>query len=194
MDLEEIDFGVFKWLDYKNLVDSDGYKLEIHSQKDLNIDEFIVLFYVLFSNYLDDLVIGQFGEDSEWRDFCLDTWDIDKDRYDYNPSNKSEYTKNYLTMLLQNNIPVDYTGHCKCHNWNMFLSVVINCVFNNIAPYSVLIYAPSYDFVFYFHHSKSIGLYYKNLNEELIDIIEKAKLENMTIENFSDQRLAKFNV
>jgi hypothetical protein len=44
--------------------------------------------------------------------------------------------------------------------------------------------------MFYFHHTGSIGVYYKELNETIKYIIKKVKERGLKIENTNDDRLA----
>ena len=178
-------FDTYRWLDFSNLPNSDGCKFEIHNE-DIEVDtsEFIMLFYSLFGNYLDDLIVGQFGEKSSWDDYCIDTWDHKNDRYDYSPKGKTPSTAAYLKMLIDNNIEADYTGFCKCLNWDSFLPIIINCLVSHAAPYSIMTYISDKDVVFYFHHTGSFGVYYKELNDPVKYILERVEHEGLKISNF----------
>ena len=189
--LEKINFEAYDWLNFESLPNSHGYKFELYDNSESGIGEFILLFYSLFKKFINDLHIGQFGSKAEWGDFCIDTWDIQNDRYDYSPEGKCKSTSAYLSMLIENEIAPNYTGFCKCHNWDKFLSIILDCIFNHTATYSVMIYVPTYEFVFYFHPTKSFGLYYKELNDGIKHIIEKAKVEGLEIKNANDKRLNK---
>ena len=189
--LEKVNFESYDWLDFESLPNSDGYKFELYDSSDSGIGEFILLFHSLFRKFINDLYIGQFGSEAAWGNFCIDTWDIQNDRYDYSLEGKRKSTSAYLSMLTENEIAPNYTGFCKCYKWNKFLSIILDCVFDHIATYSVMIYAPSYEFVFYFHHTKSFGIYYKELNDGIKYVLEKAKVEGLEIKYANDKRLSK---
>ncbi len=84
------DFKPFTWLDFDFLPNSDGYKCEIYFEENGNISDYIMPFYQLFKPYLDDLLIHTFHPDGQWGNFCIDTWDITNDEYDYSVDNKSK--------------------------------------------------------------------------------------------------------
>lgn len=187
--LEKTRFNAYSWLNFESLPDSKGYKFELYPNSDLNITELVLLFYSLFKKFIDGLQIGQFGKNAEWGDFCVDTWDLHHNRYDYSPEGKSKSTSAYLNMLIANEIEPDYNGFCKSLNWEKFLPIILDCILSHTASYSVMIYAPNDEFVFYFHHTGSIGVYYKELNNGVMHIIEKAKAEDLEIKNTNDERV-----
>lgn len=182
-------FNGFDWLNFDYLPDSEGYKFEIYlDQIDNLVPYFVSHFYSLFGQLSDELVIGTFAN-CMWGDFCLDTWDVQNDRYDYSSSNKGEPTASYLDMLHDSEIEPNYQGYCQCVDWNIFLYVTLSCVIKHTAPYSMMFYAPTYEFVYYFHHSGSLGVYYREFNDEIKMIIRKAKEENLEINNTNDARI-----
>lgn len=187
--LDKTQFDTYNWLNFESLPESNGYKFELYPDSDLDTAELVLLFYSLFGQFLNDFRVGQFGGDTSWGDFCIDTWDLHGDRYDYSPNGKSESTSAYLNMLIGNEIEPEYTGTCKVLNWDQFLPIVLDCILSHTAPYSVMIYNPNYDFVFYFHHTSSLGFYYKDLNEGVQHIIERAKMEDIEIRNSNDERI-----
>ncbi|UII22647.1 hypothetical protein [Fulvivirga ligni] len=185
------DFKGFDWLDFDYLPGSKGFKFEVYFKepKDL-VSKSILIFYSLFRSFLDDVLITTFGQDGEWGNFCLDTWDIENDRYDYSPHNKKEPTASYLSMLNDSGIEPEYNGYCKCINWDKFLYVMFHCVAQHTAPYSMMFYEPKNEFVFYFHHSGSFGIYYKDLNSSIKKVIRKVQEENLEIKNTNDKRVS----
>ncbi|GAA4234266.1 hypothetical protein GCM10022291_13310 [Postechiella marina] len=187
--LKKTQFKAYNWLNFESLPESDGYKFELYSKLDIDVTEITILFYSLFKKFIDDLQVGQFGINSEWGDFCIDTWDLHNDRYNYSPEGKSNSTAAYLTMLIENEIGPDYNGFCRSLNWDKFLPIVLDCILNHMASYSIMIYAPKHDFVFYFHHTGSIGIFYKELNDGVKHIIERAKIEDLDIRNANDERV-----
>ncbi|HBF19170.1 MAG TPA: hypothetical protein DDW81_03675, partial [Cryomorphaceae bacterium] len=76
-----------------------------------------------------------------------------------------------------------------CENWDKFLYIALHCIMSHNAPYSMMFYEPKNEFVFYFHHSGSLGIYYKELNNGVKSIINKAKEENLEITNTNDDRI-----
>ncbi|MFD0863720.1 hypothetical protein ACFQ1M_16010 [Sungkyunkwania multivorans] len=187
--LEKTEFNAYSWLNFESLPDSHGYKFELYPKSELNIDGFVILFYSIFEKFIDELQIGQFGRNNKWGDFCIDTWDLHNDRCDYSLEGKSKSTSTYLNMLTANEIEPEYTGFCKSLNWNRFLPIILDCIFNHIAPYSIMIYAPNCQLVFYFHHTGSIGVYYSDLNDGVMHVIDKAKIEDLEIKNINDERV-----
>ncbi len=187
--LEKIEFNSFGWLDFENLPNSQSYRLELYPETDSSIADLSILFHSLFRRFNDELIVGQFGREAEWGDFCIDTWDVKNDRYDYSPKGKSKSTSTYLNMLYENDIEPDYNGFCKSSNWDKFLPIILDCILNHTATYSVMIYAPNHEFVFYFHHTGSIGLYYKEMNDAITYVLEKAKSEDLEIKNTNDNRV-----
>ncbi len=189
--IEKTPFVAFSWLNFDSLPNSDGYRFELYSKHGLGIDELALMFYSLFHDFKDEIRIGQFGINSNWGDYCIDTWDIVNEKYDYTIDNKSLSTSDYLNMLSQNKIEPEYTGFCKCLNWDKFLPITLRCILDHTAPYGLLFYIPRCNLVFYFHHTGSFGVYYKELNDEVRRIVEKAKLEKLEIANSSDDRIIK---
>lgn len=184
------DFQGFDWLNFDYLPDSEGYKFEIYfnESKDL-VSQSILFFYSLFASFLNDLLIKIFGQAGEWGNFCLDTWDMDKDSYDYSPDNKEEPTASYLAMLRDSQIEPEYTGFCECTDWDKFLYITLHCVMSHKAPYSMMFYVPNHELVFYFHYSGSLGVYYRKLNVGVRHIIERAKAEDLEIKNTNDENV-----
>jgi len=179
--LQKTNFKGYEWLNFENLLYSKGSKFELHANDDLEIEEFIILFFSIFGKFINEIQLGQFGTNSEWGNFCIDVWDVENDRYDYSLDNKSETTSLYLKMLFENEIEPTYAGYCKCYDWDKFIPIIINCIINHSAPYSLMFYIPSYEFVFYLHHTNSFGIYYKKANKEIEYIIAKAKTESLEV-------------
>ena len=190
--LEKMDFRTFRWLNFDNLKESDCYRFEIYFEDNASLSEISSVSYMLFNPNLNDIFLGQFGVDSEWGDFCLDTWDINKDRYDYSLEGKSGPTLRYLKMLKENEVNPEYTGFCKLLNWYSFLEINLDCVLNHIAPYSTVFYNSKFQYMFYFHHSKSIGVYYKHLNEGVNHILNKIKAKGLNVINTNDKRVFNY--
>lgn len=183
-------FSGFTWLNFDNLPKSEGYKFEVYiPEPDDIVSDLILNFYILYRPYLDEILISEYRPDGKWGDFCIDTWDIENEANDYSPDNKHEPTASYLAMLRDNNIEPEYTGFCKCLNWDKFLYVTLHCIIKHAALYSMMFYVPNQQFVFYFHHTGSFGIYYKELNEEVKNILYKIREENLEIKNASDKRI-----
>ena len=162
-----------KWADLKYFPASKAQKCEIYLKEYTDtIGGLITLFDNLFGTLKEEITIYN----SSWWDFCLDTWDPNKDQYDYTASfdNKSKQSINYIRMLQESNIKIGYTGNCKCNNWNKFLEIILECIISHQAPYSPIFYSEEHNFFFYFHHSGSIGLYFKDseLVNNILDIAQ----------------------
>lgn len=166
----------FEWvqLDSEACIDTHGYKVEIYLDKEcFNIEDMKSLFYDLFGSIADELLIYN----SSWWDFCLDTWNIHEDISCYDTKLLSQETVRYLDMLKDSDIPKGYSGSCKCNNWDIYLTVTLACIVKGIAPYGDLIYDSQKQLFFYFHHTGSIGLYYKKSFPLLLDIMKNEKYD-----------------
>lgn len=160
------------WANLNSLTDSKGFKVEIYLNNNDNlVEELILMFYTLFQTTKDNVKIY----DPSWWDYCLDTWDPNKDQYNYELEGKSDETKKYLIMLKESSIELGYSGICRCNNWDKFLRVSLNCIVTHRAPYSHIFYHVEKDFFFYFHHTGSIGFYYKERNEAVEKILSFSK-------------------
>jgi hypothetical protein len=184
-------FTGFDWLNFESLTDSDGFKFEVYFEEtDDLVSQSISYFYLLFGNVQSEILIQDFKPGCKWGDFCLDTWNFHEDTYDYSADNKKEPTASYLAMIGNSGIEPEYIGFCQCLDWDKFLQVTLQCVMEHVAVYSMNFYIPSKRIMFYFHHTGSIGVYYKELNEAIKDIIKKVKERGLEIENTNDDRLA----
>ncbi len=174
--LEKINIKNFplKWVNLDSLTDSDGYKIEIYLiENDNLVKGLITMFHTLFKTVKNRVKIY----DLSWWDFCLDTWNPNLDKYDYELEGKSDETKSYLRMLKESSIELAYSGICRCNDWDKFLKIVLNCIVNHTAPYSPIFYDDENNFFFYFHHTGSIGFYYEKQNEVVGKILNIAKEE-----------------
>ena len=163
-----------KWANLHYFPESIAIKKEIYLINDKSlVDDLIIMFFTVFGSFKKNLYIYN----ESWWDFCLDTWDNNKDEHNYEIEGKSNETKDYMQMLKGSYIENEFSGSCICNNWDKFLSIVLKCIVNHIAPYSPIFYSETKDFFFYFHHSGSIGLYYNNPNEAIDKILKIANGE-----------------
>lgn len=162
------------------------YKIEIDYNENVKNKNFKQIILSIFKPFLDEIIIGQYTNESKWGDFCIDTWDVSLDKYDYSFEKKSNATIEYLAMLIDNSIEFEYRGYCKCNNWDNFLNIILNCLYTHIAPYSFLFYVPSSNFTFYLHHSDSFGVFYENMNNDLSLILKMIKSLDMDISYTND--------
>ncbi|MET4013469.1 hypothetical protein ABIB62_003317 [Mucilaginibacter sp. UYP25] len=84
-------------------------------------------------------------------------------------------TQQYLSMLNDSKVPIGYSGVCKMLNCKIILAKILPCITDHIAPYSPIFFSSKYQLFFYFHHTGSIGLYYRE-EEQVFQILERAKL------------------
>jgi len=162
------------WANLDSYTESKGHKVEIYLIKNENLIEgLILMFYTLFRTIKSNIEVYN----PSWWDYCLDTWNAKEDGYDYELEGKSVETKDYLIMLKESSIELGYSGICRCNDWDKFLSVILTCIVTHKAPYSPVFYDEENDFFFYFHHSGSIGLYYKEKNEVVEKILSTSKDE-----------------
>lgn len=174
--LEEITNQNFPltWANLNSYAESEGHRNEIYLINNENLIEgLILMFYALFRTIKSNIKVYN----PSWWDYCLDTWNVQEDMYDYELESKSVETKCYLTMLKESSIELGYSGICKCNDWDKFLSITLDCIVTHIAPYSPIFYDEENDFFFYFHHSGSMGFYYKERNEIVEKILSISKDE-----------------
>ncbi|SDL17516.1 hypothetical protein [Siphonobacter aquaeclarae] len=162
----------FRWFDSDGYRNSDAFRKEIYLKEEIDLQEhLVILFYNLFGKNKSDLIISN----KYWGAFCLDTWDLNSEDLNVELKEKSETSRSYLKMLVDSGIGYEYKGLCVCNDWGRFLSVILSCVLNHEAPYSPLFYNLNEQFLFYFHHTGSIGLYYRKENDVIKDIFHCAK-------------------
>jgi|SRR5690554_1773952 len=162
------------WANLDSYTQSKGHKNEIYLFNNENLIEGLTfMFYTLFGNIKSNIKVYN----PSWWDYCLDTWNAKEDVYDYELEGKSVETKCYLRMLIQSSIELGYSGICKCNDWDKFLSITLTCIVTHIAPYSHVFYDQENDFFFYFHHTGSMGFYYKTRNEVVEKILSTSKDE-----------------
>lgn len=182
MVLEKLNDHVFpfKWANLEYFPESEAFKKEIYLsnwQGDL-ITGLTALFEDLFCDIKDDVYVYN----DSWGDFCLETWNIQRDDYNYTLHDKSSVVRNYLAMLEESQIEPDYSGSCRCLNWDAFLTIVLKCIISGQAPYSPIFYSGLDDFLFYFHHSGSIGLYYRDgCNKRIRKILETSDKKYLVV-------------
>ncbi len=169
----------FKWANLDSYRDSEACRKEIYLKNPNKIvDGLMLMFSLLFRQSINNIIVYN----KSWWDFCLDTWDFENDNYNYDLKGKSIETQEYLRVLIESHIQIGYSGCCICNNWDRFLKVILNCVVTHQAPYSPLFCDIRNNYFFYFHHTGSIGLYYKEENSIIKDILLKS-LKEYTIED-----------
>lgn len=161
----------FDWANLNSYRESFAHRQEIYLKDHNNIVEGLsLLFYYLFGHRKKRLIIYN----KSWWNFCLDTWDFNNDEYNYDLDGKSIETREYLKILKRSEIPIDYSGCCTCMDWERFLFVILECIISYRAPYSPLFCDIEYEYFFYFHHTGSIGIYYKKENDVIKELLLKA--------------------
>ncbi len=170
----------FEWLDLEYLPNSFCMRKEIYLKDKTNLlENLAMLFYALFRKFRDQFIIAN----GQWGDFCLDTWYPNTNEYNYELEGKSQETKDYLKLLIDSKIEVNYSGLCICKNWDSFLSATLLCIINHKAPFSPLFFNLEEEFVFYFHHTGSIGLLYKAENETVKEILSNARRNSYLVKD-----------
>lgn len=162
------------WANLDSYKESKGSNVEIYLVNNENLIEgLILMFYNLFRTVKSNIKVYS----PSWWDFCLDTWNVEEDKYDYKLDGKSVESREYLIMLKESAIQIDYSGICKCNDWKKFLKITLACIITHKAPYSPVFYDDENSFFFYFHHTGSIGFYYEKQNEVVEKILNIAKEE-----------------
>lgn len=163
-----------EWANLDSYAETKGHKIEIYLIKNETLIEgLIVMFYTLFRAIKSNIKVYS----SSWWDYCLDTWNAKEDKYDYGLEGKSDESKEYLIMLKESSVELGYSGMCRCNNWDKFLSTILVCIVTHKAPYSPVFYDEENGFFFYFHHTGSIGFYYKMRNKVVEKVLNIAKDE-----------------
>lgn len=171
--LENPEFPL-KWANLEALRKNTCPRKEIYlKDSDDVLNDLIYLFYKLFGECKEQLLVY----DKLWWEFCLAVWNIEKDEFDFDINTKSENCGAYLTLLNESGIPRDYSGCCKCNSWDVFLPVILKCLLSHEAPYSPRFVNAKDEFFFYFHHSGSIGIYYKTAENKTIQGILQTAAE-----------------
>ena len=156
-----------KWAETEKLRENDSFRKEIYLRDEDEGDiqnGLIHLFYKLFGNVKDELLVY----DKLWWEACLSVWNINSDEYDFDINSKPSDCRAYLEMLEESEVKKDYSGCCRCNNWDQFLSIDLRCIISGEIPYSPLFVHSGSEFFFYFHHTGSIGIYYKDEGNENI--------------------------
>jgi len=162
------------WANLDSYTESKGSKVEIYLVNNENLIEgLILMFYTLFRTIKSNIKLYS----PSWWDFCIDTWNVKEDSYDYELDGKSVESKDYLIMLKESAIEINYSGICICNDWEKFLKIILTCIVTHKAPYSPVFYDEENSFFFYFHHSGSIGFYYKKQNDVIGKILNIANDE-----------------
>lgn len=192
--LEKYEFDIksqFSWLDRESLPDSKGFKFELYLKEDQNQSlDMISTFHNLFGLYLDEIIIAPLPENDIWGSFSEDVWgwSYEDDSYYAETDNISLITKEYLSILAKSNIEPTYSGCCKCKDWDAFLKVFIQCILEGYAWYSHLFFIPSINLFFYFDISFSLGIYFKEFNPKVLELLNLIKKNsNYRVENASDE-------
>ena len=160
-----------KWAKTEYLRENDSFRKEIYLKDEDLLNGLLGLFYELFGSCKNEILVYQI----QWWDMNLAAWDISTDTYNYEIDLKPDNVKAYLRMLDRSEIVKDYSGCCRCNDWDQFLPVVLRCVLSCEAPYGPLFVNTRDDFFFYFHHTGSIGIYYKDKENEVIrEMLDKA--------------------
>ncbi len=173
----------YNWIDYDFLPNSKGNRIELYFDDGEELSEYVQMFYYVFGHVMDDIKIGMHGLNGNWWDYCIDVWDFENDKFNYSSDNMTESSRRYIDFLKSNCIESNYTGLCKCNNWNAFLPITFNCILDHSAPYSHMYAVEQSDMLFYFHHSGSFEIYYKSQNKAVDRITEVALSEGFRIED-----------
>jgi hypothetical protein len=189
--LKKINFSPFPWLNLEYLPDSQGQKFELNAQVNSSSAEFIAAISSIFQPYSSTFIIGHQGEPGIWGDFCIDTWDFKNNVQNFQIKGKSPETQRYLQFLEENGVEPEYFGCCICKSWDIFIPIVWECVKSHNAPYSPIFYNLEHEYMFYIHHSFSVGVYYLQLNNGILEILSRSAFEKMEITNSTDPRVAK---
>ncbi|MES2266632.1 MAG: hypothetical protein V4520_07715 [Bacteroidota bacterium] len=162
----------FEWVNLNYYPESDAKKIEIYLADDVEPTAGMAkMFDTLFGYMKYEISVYS----KSWWNFCLDTWNVHTDLHNYALTDKSIETQRYLTILKECEMPHEYSGVCEVRNWKKFLSTILPCVTSKIATYSPIFFSEKHELFFYFHHTGSIGLYYRYDNNEITDLLKIAE-------------------
>lgn len=162
-----------QWANLDSYRDSKGSRIEVYLPEvddptvRQTVDGLVSMFHTLFGGLEDNIKVY----DRSWWNYCLDTWDFANDKHVYDSVDMSAETQDYLALPKKSAIDIVYAGVCRCTDWNTFLAISLACVVTHGAPYSHIYFNEQNDFFFYFHHTGSIGLYYRERNQVIDDIL-----------------------
>lgn len=145
----------FDWVDLDSWRDSEARRVVFELEGGYTVEHFTQVFLGLFEELLPQVSVFL----DSWWDFCLDTWNIKEDTYDYTLVTKAGASKDYLNILIASGIECGFGGSCDCLDWEAFLKPVVPCITDHLAPYSPLFHSNELNTFFYLHHSWGIGLY-----------------------------------
>lgn len=158
----------FSWANLENYRETKAERVEMYLREDENLEEGLMfLFYSLFGKHKDEIFVYE----KSWWNLCLD---IDEDAFENKDDlmHTLKIKKDYLQIIENANLENEYTGSCKCMDWDAFLPVVLRGILDYLIIYSPVFYNKEHDFFFYFHYTGSIGMYYhKNkVTDEILEI------------------------
>jgi hypothetical protein len=183
----------FGWINFDKFRDSDGYGFLLYfsEEKSVTSQDLIAVFHTLFDPFLKDIIFSLLepstDEEGGWGDFCLETWSIQQDTYNYSPQGKSPETARYLEMLQASHIEPSFNGLGYCQDWDQFLSVILDCIMAHKTFYSFDFYNLANQFMFYFHHTGSLGIFYHKFNDAIMHILQQAKAAQLELWNWDDE-------
>lgn len=164
----------FEWIDFERLRNSQSFRLEIYLNEDvedyqIGLEE---LFVTLFSQHKKSLNIYY----DNWGDFAYEDLDPD-DLASFANEGTPFVPFGYTEVLEDSKIEKTYVGSCECLDWDSFIKLEIKYVVKWRAMYGHYFFSPDCEFFFYFHHTGSIGFYYKEENSQVREILSKAKAQ-----------------
>ena len=184
-----------EWIDYDNIRASCFvFLVFLPEWKTIIKQNLIETAHTLFTPFLENIVTSlvepHFNAlEGGWGDFCMDTWNIHEDTYDYALEGKSIASAKYLQMLQDSKIEVNYDGLGYCKDWDPFWDCILDCIVSHDAPLSNFHFHDlNHQFYFYFHHTKSIGLVYKEFNDAIKYVLQQSKTANLEIWDWNDEK------
>ncbi|MCB9329410.1 MAG: hypothetical protein H6572_12070, partial [Lewinellaceae bacterium] len=166
----------FEWL---TIIDDDPdcEKFEITSTLiEFDNDDFKKFIFEIFKDDLKQILIGPTGIGMPWSDFADVCQDIENFTIppflDTECDNK--YEAAFITMMAENKIENDYTGYCEILDWNKLLELIIDVILNVGGSESMFFYNRKAQYCFYLHYSCAVGIWYKEMNDNIRKILSYA--------------------
>ena len=169
----------FQWL--FNSIDSYPVSKVQLDVKNLTYDvnAFIIDIMQIFNEQWQEIVVGGPGFHTPWDWFCMIS---DTEERAEAVSSGYVYNVEFYDMLIQHDIEPTYSGYCKVFDWPRFIRIIISLLRDVNGSESLFFYSVKYNYCFYLHNTFGIGIWYKDLNLAISNIIQRAIIKGFSIE------------
>ena len=175
----------FSWLNLLTEHSTSFNKFEIYKDEDnIDIENMMKLICKLFKDDRSSLFLGPCAIGVAWNDFADVVEEIDNFviPVHLDPEYDNQYEVEFMKMMVESRIEFDYKGYCEILNWNLLLKLLLSIIINVNGTDSLKFYHANGNYCFYPHNSGSIGVYYQEINDNINDIIQKARKLGLRVE------------